>query len=544
MRILPFNLSTKLAFYLILSMVIIFGVVNILSGRMHRQHLFSTVIEDADRISDVIKRSTRYSMLKNERDVIYQIIHTIADEPGMLEIRIFNKEGRITFSTDPKEVNSFVNKSAEACYGCHSRAQPLTKLPSPERARDYYTSNGKHVLGVIRPIESEPACVSADCHVHPKEKMVLGVLDVIMSLDKIDANISERGEKMIWHLLGAMVSICLVSVIFILFMVHRPLKKILHATRQIANGNLEFSINIDSKDEIGNLGNSFNQMTQELKKAQIEIKNWAQTLEERVEERTEQLRLANKQIIQSEKMASIGKLAAIVAHEINNPLAGILTYAKLLIKKISKSHFSQEAVADSQRYLKIIESESARCGEIVKNLLQFSRPSETKMCKQDINILIKQSLQLVQHKIDLLSIDTKISLSNELFNITCDEQKIKQAFVALFINACESMPKEGGILEVKSYTRPQRHGIEIVISDNGVGMDEEFLPHIFEPFFTTKEEEGQEGGFGLGLSVVLEIIKFHKGEISVHSQKGVGTTFTIFLPETPSAIIELTSALS
>ena len=533
MRPFAFNLSTKLLICLIGSMAFIFGIIGVMSVRMHRQHLLEAIVMSADRTSDVIRRSTRYSMLKDERKVVYQIINTIAHEPGMIKIRIFNKEGKITFSTDPLEINSFVNKQAEACYGCHSRAQPLSKLSSPDRSRDYYTPDKKHVLGLIRPIENEPACASANCHAHPEGKEILGVLDVVMSLDKVDANIAERGRKMLWQLLGAMVAISGICIIFILFMVHRPVKKILLGTHRVARGDLDFSINIDSNDEIGELGNSFNQMTQEIKKARAEITSWAQTLEKRVEERTEQLRHAHAQILQAEKMASVGKLAAIVAHEINNPLAGIRTYARLLLKKVIKNNPSPKELEDSQRFLRIIESESARCGEIVKNLLQFSRPSKLELCRNNINTLLRQAIRLVQHQIDLLNAEARLLLADDLPEITCDGQKVQQALVALFINACEAMPQEGGVLEVQTYLRTERQGVEITVSDNGVGMDEETCSHIFEPFFTTKEEEEQGMGLGLGLSVVLGIINLHQGQISVQSQKGRGTTFTIFLPKSP-----------
>ena len=534
MRPFAFNLSTKLLICLIGSMAFIFGIIGVMSVRMHRQHLLEAIVMSADRTSDVIRRSTRYSMLKDERKVVYQIINTIAHEPGMIKIRIFNKEGKITFSTDPLEINSFVNKQAEACYGCHSRAQPLSKLSSPDRSRDYYTPDKKHVLGLIRPIENEPACASAGCHAHPEGKEILGVLDVVMSLDKVDTNIAERGRKMLWQLLGAMVAISGICIIFILFMVHRPVKKILLGTHRVARGDLDFSINIDSNDEIGELGNSFNQMTQELKKARAEITSWAQTLEKRVEERTEQLRHAHAQILQAEKMASVGKLAAIVAHEINNPLAGIRTYARLLLKKLAKNELPAELSQDSQNFLGIIESESARCGEIVKNLLQFSRPSKLELCRNNINTLLRQAIRLVQHQIDLLNAEARLLLADDLPEITCDGQKVQQALVALFINACEAMPQEGGVLEVQTYLRTERQGVEITVSDNGVGMDEETCSHIFEPFFTTKEEEEQGMGLGLGLSVVLGIINLHQGQISVQSQKGRGTTFTIFLPKSPS----------
>jgi two-component system NtrC family sensor kinase len=265
-------------------------------------------------------------------------------------------------------------------------------------------------------------------------------------------------------------------------------------------------------------------MTAELKHANHEINEWTKTLESRVEEKTAELKQAHEHLLNVERMASIGKLAAIVAHEINNPLAGILVYAKLLLKKLAGS----AGLEDAKQHLSMIASESARCGEIVKNLLQFSRQTRVNPEPNDVNEIIVQSLRLVQHKIDLMGITADLQLGGGLSQVLCDAQQIKQALVALLINACEAMKLGEGRLEMKSRRLPDLRAIEIEVTDNGVGMDEETRKQIFEPFFTTKEE-GK--GVGLGLAVVYGIVSSHSGEIEVKSSPGIGTTFVIRLPE-------------
>ncbi|HSQ20147.1 MAG TPA: ATP-binding protein, partial [Blastocatellia bacterium] len=326
------------------------------------------------------------------------------------------------------------------------------------------------------------------------------------------------------NLIGAGVIISLMVGLLMWVLVNRPVKRLIVGTKRVAAGDLDYKIRVSSKDELGELAFSFNRMTSELKRANAEVAGWAKTLESRVEEKTAELKHAQEHLVHVERMASIGKLAAIVAHEINNPLAGILVYAKLLLKKLAGDRSADQ----SRQYLSMIASESARCGDIVKNLLQFSRQARVNPEPHDINEIITQSLSLIQHKVDLMGIATEIHLDETLNHVVCDAQQIKQALVALLINACEAMKQGAGILRIESRALPDRRAVEIEVSDDGVGMDEETRKHIFEPFFTTKEDVK---GVGLGLAVVYGIVNGHSGEIEVKSSPGLGTTFVIRLPE-------------
>ncbi len=536
-----FGLSFKLTICLIGSMVIIFTLLGYRNVQLHKHHLEEMTIVSADRISDTIKRGTRYSMLKNHRDEVYQSITTIGAEPGINKIRIFNEEGKISFSTDAHEINQSVDLKAEACYACHATAQPLKRLNRPDRVRIYPGSNGHRILGVITPIENEPSCYNATCHAHPPAQHVLGVLDVTMSLAKVDETIAEGRQRMIANFIGAILAISILVGSLMWVMVHHPVKKLITGTKWVAAGDLNYKTDLSSRDEIGELAASFNRMTDELKHANAQLTDWARTLESRVEQKTAELKRAHEQMIQIERMASIGKLAAIVAHEINNPLAGILTYAKLLLKKIQHNGFAANDKENVRQYLEMISNESARCGDIVKNLLQFSRQTQVNLQPNNANEIIRQSVRLVQHKIDLMNLETRIQLDEQAPTLICDAQQIKQALVALLINACEAMKSGEGVLEVTSGFNPERRMIEIAVRDNGTGMDEETQQHIFEPFFSTKEDVK---GVGLGLAVVYGIINRHGGEIAVESALGQGTTFTLRLPEKPEERSAVSDQLS
>ena len=308
----------------------------------------------------------------------------------------------------------------------------------------------------------------------------------------------------------------------------------------MASGDLDAKIPVESRDELGVLAQSFNQMTEDLRRARDEVGEWTRTLETRVEEKTAELKKIHQQMIHAERMTSIGKLAAIVAHEINNPLAGIHTFARLLMKQADRGELDKGSAREN---LAMIASESARCGEIVKGLLQFSRPNnKTEMHPGDVNEAVHHSLRLVEHKIRLMGLKTRLDLAPDLPPVLCDRQQVVQALVALLINACEATtPNEG---ELVLTTRPLpaaagRPGVEIRVRDNGFGMDSETKARIFEPFFTTKEGDKS---LGVGLAVVLSIVTRHGGEIEVESAPGAGTTFTLRLFERPEAAPAATSS--
>jgi two-component system NtrC family sensor kinase len=240
-------------------------------------------------------------------------------------------------------------------------------------------------------------------------------------------------------------------------------------------------------------------------------------------------------------MASLGTLAAVVAHEINNPLSGVLTYTKLVHKMMGKEGPDPEKVDSINKYLKTMESEISRCGNIVGNLLDFSRKSGTATEEADLNDLVERTLLLIAHKMKLQEIRVEKNLSREIPPVTCDADQIQQALLAIFVNAVDAMPG-GGDLRVA--TRPGAETeegwrwVEIEIADTGIGIPGEVMGRLFDPFFTTKEKKKS---VGLGLSVVQGIVKSHHGSIDVESEPG-NTCFVITLPEHTEVREELIAA--
>ncbi len=533
MKRITHSLAIKLTACVVGGMAVLFGLYGYWNLRLWRKSEQEITFQSADRISDTIRRSIRYSMLRNQREEVFHIINTIGHENGISRIRIFNKEGQISFSTDEREVGQFVDKNGEACYACHAQAQPLTRLDRPDRMRIYTARDGTRVLGLIRPIENESDCSNAACHAHTGSSRVLGVLDTNLSLAAADLAVSRHQRQVVVFTAASILIVGLFSTWLIWMTVYKPVHRLTEGTRHVAQGDLDYQLPETSQDEIGSLAVAFNQMTQELRKAQAENRQWTETLEERVQQKTGELERAYRSLAQSEKMASLGKLAAVVAHEINNPLAGILTYSKLISRLAGKGLSEDQRLADAKKYLQIIEGESRRCGVIVKNLLTFARQTPINLQKNDLNAIVERCLLLVGHQMTLQNVALAKRLATELPPLHCDAGQVQQALLVILMNALEAMP-QGGRLEVESKYDPSRRLGRVVVRDHGPGIPADILPHIFEPFFTTKEE-GR--GTGLGLAIALGIVQQHGGNIEVISTPGKGTAFTILLPEEPPASI-------
>ena len=477
-------------------------------------------------MSDVIERSMRYSMLLNRREDVDQIMKTVGNEERIAGIRIYNKKGVVTYSTQESEIGKNVNMSAEACNACHAGPRPL-QPDSKLLTRIFDSPKGYRTMGIITPIRNEARCSSSDCHAHDSAQTVLGILDVMIPLKDVDANIAELRRAQIVGSVFLVVVLVGFVVTFIWREVTIPVKKLAVGTSELERGNLSHRINISNSDEIGALAASFNRMAQELQRARMELTTWAQTLEKRVSEKTDELRRAQKHMVQIEKMVSLGTLAATVAHELNNPLEGILTYAKLLRKKIDAGIPSGEAAKEMSGELGLIADETARCGNIVKNLLLFSREKVGEFKDADVRSVIMQSLKLIEHHMQIHNIIVEANLGSEPAILFCDAHQLEEALLALEINAVEAMGS-GGTFAVTVREIGHLNSIQITLRDTGSGIHEEDLPHIFEPFYTTKKD-GK--GTGLGLSVVYGIIDRHGGTVTVDTQVNTGTTFTITLPK-------------
>jgi two-component system NtrC family sensor kinase len=509
----PRSLKAKILLIVIIAVVVIEGVFLYLNIRSLSRQILDKTEEEAFNLSETIKLSIRYAMIKDRRDEYQRIIDDVAQRKGIVEVRIFNKQGEITVSSDRTKVGTVVDKKAEACYGCHREGEAKVLLPSDSKTRIYHTEKGS-LLGLINPIYNESSCFSC----HPKTTNVLGVLDTTISLEGLE---KERGQIYSRMIISGIVSVIVLSFLLSLLLtrvVNRPVYKLLAATKTAAHGNLDQTVSIRSHDELGELSESFNNMISELKRSRDAIEEWTQTLEHRVQERTQELQQVQDQLVRAGKMAALGELAAGVAHEINNPLTGVLTFSSLMLKKVDADH-------PWKKDLENIVQQTTRCRNIVRGLLDFARQRKPDKKEWDIHTLIENTLMLVEKQAPFQNIKIEKQFKKAIPMLLVDGDQIQQVFMNILLNAADAMVGNGGILTIRT---DLKNGVaEVSFTDSGGGIAKEHLSKLFDPFFTTKET-GK--GTGLGLAISYGIIQSHGGDIEVESQLGKGATFRVKLP--------------
>jgi two-component system NtrC family sensor kinase len=402
---------------------------------------------------------------------------------------------------------------------CHEERPEADGLRCADTSREYHKAGGERVLAITAPIRNEPDCATAACHAHPKSHTVLGALEVQLSLGPVDEQLKASEYQMGIALIATVAIVLLLTGFLVWRMVIRPVRRLTTGTVRVAAGEFSTKVPVTSRDEIGELALAWNTMVDQLGRARRELEEWSNTLEHRVEEKTAALESAHEKVLLSAKMASLGKLAAAVAHEINNPLAGINTFARLLRKKLDAGD------VESARVLDLVASEAERCGGIVRNLLLFSRVPGARFSREDVGAVLDRCALLLKHQAELQEVAIRVEKAEDLPAVVCDISQIQQLVLALAVNGIEAMP-EGGTLTL-STRRGGEAGVVLSVADTGSGIEPEDLDHIFEPFYTRKE---QGKGVGLGLSVAYGIVKRHHGRIEVDSTVGMGTTFHVHLP--------------
>ena len=422
------KIGTKLILVVSVTAVIIIGVFSYFNIERQTEVLRAEVQRHANQLSESVKNATRFAMLKNDRDYIQQIIDRIGKDPAINDVKIMNKEGEIIYSSRPGNIGKMLDKQAESCYACHAANRPLEKLSMKNRTR-IFTANpdSAQVLGIINPIYNEPSCSESDCHAHEPSAKVLGVLDVTFSLKDIEKQIQSNEIQGAVLAVVAIVAIGFIIGFFVKRYVDQPVKELVNATEQVAAGNINYKITNLGKDELGKLGRSFNDMTKKLDET-------------------------SQQLYQSTKMASLGQLAAGVAHEINNPLTGVLTYSSFLLKRTKDNPQMQED-------LNVIVRETMRSREIVKGLLDFARQSVPKKSLCNINEILDRAIAVVANQVKLNRITIERINDPELPEITADANQIQQVFLNLFVNGIDAIGQDGKIQVRTSHTSLSPRGI-------------------------------------------------------------------------------------
>jgi two-component system NtrC family sensor kinase len=481
------------------------------------QKIFSeTSIHDADALADLILRNSYHLMMEDDRRHLQLMVEEIGASKRVDRLRILGREGVVSFSTNVDEVGSILIIQDASCAFCHiSESEALVNVPVQDRTR---VLSGYQFLNVTRGIYNEPSCSTAACHAHPPEQEKIGVLDMVVSLDQMARLTHIHHNDVFFSTLAMLVILSVCHYLLTRRYISKPIEGLLQETQALSQGDLSARVKSLSNDELGELGRSFNQMAENLEQAQEELRDWGTTLEQKVAVRTTEMQEIQSQLIRSAKLASMGELVAGIAHEINNPLTGILMFASLS----SKHSDLPPQIKDN---LELIVAETGRCAKIVRGLLEFAREALPEKKLASINTIIEQTLALVSHQSIFQDVEIVCHLGDDIPEIELDADQWQQVFVNMLINAGQAMP-EGGRLTITTDFLEADNNVLIILEDTGTGISKENLDRIFDPFFTTKAQKG----FGLGLSVTYGIIKNHGGKVDVQSTEGEGTRFSILLP--------------
>lgn len=523
------SLKFKVAAYLAIALTVAFAVFTWSLARQQRQDLLDTAVAHILQLSDAVIHSTNFMMMQDKPEYVHRIILDVAREKDIDRIRIFSKKGKIIDSTYAPEIGMVVDSKAEGCVSCHQSDSPVESLADRERVRFFDDAKGRRMMGMMQVLRNEPSCQSADCHAHKNAPAVLGVVDIVYSLEQVEQRVN-RGTLRVALFAFAFVLLAAIAVSLLVHrLIYRPLRDLETGAERLAEGNLEQPIPVRSADEFGQLAGSFNTMMGALHESQTELRDAARLLEQKVEERTQQLRAAEAEAVQREKLAATGLLASGIAHELNNPLTGVLTFSHLIRQKLPDG--SQDA-----EDMDLVIRETKRCASIIRRLLDFARQKAPERTYADLNKLVSDTARFLERSVHLQGTAMTLNLDPDLPPVWVDENQLKQVVMNMLVNA-QHATERGGTITVSTRRMPEPMAadpgeepvemIEIAIADTGCGIPERDLQRIFDPFFTSKEV-GK--GTGLGLSVSHGVVKAHGGMIRVESAVDHGTTFRIYLP--------------
>lgn len=535
---LPRHLSLRSTIYgrvvtiMTIASVVLFVAFTVIFRTLYVQYFHTVLKQNGNNLGAIVEGSLYKSMLENDKSTLHSTLDIINTMPGINDVNLYDQNNSLAYSSFTAESGFHSNPD---CISCHTN---LSEMFS-NRERSYMIIDeqsdcsmnpgkpGQRHLLIRRPILNEVSCYTASCHAHGENEEVLGSLIIRMPLKDLDSALKKSSVDFLFLSLFITAAVLSVLIYFTRKRIKDPLHSIIAASEAVSAGevNTRLAIGPNLLDDMKMVSLAFNNMLDHIDRAANELENWSKQLEYKVQKKSEELSEVQNELINVERIASLGKLSASVAHEINNPLSGILIYTKLIYKQIENQEISPKKRENILKQLKLIETETKRCGDIVKGLLDFSRKDQDDFEEKHLNEIVQGTYELMMHHIKIANITflTDLSARNDI--IWCSPNQIKQACIAILVNASEAISDKGEIIIRTSNT--VNNSIRLEISDNGSGISPEDIPHIFQPFFSTKHDAR---GIGLGLAIVHGIVTNHGGKIEVDSVVGQGTTISLIFP--------------
>ncbi|MCF8297814.1 MAG: HAMP domain-containing protein [Saprospiraceae bacterium] len=501
--------------------VILFVSFGFIFRSVNEEYLNSVIHQCGNNIGSIVEGALYQHML--------DIINTM---PSIKDVNMYDAEDNLVYSSLP---NDSILHDNPNCKECHVNIKNM--FPQKEKSFKIVNIDNEcqmcendresRFLLIKSPILNEKSCYTADCHAHPKSEEVLGSFVIRLPLKELDNVVKESSTD--FFLLAALTTILLVVflIIFTRRNIKHPLNNLIKASIAVSKGDKSTRLEIKpyQLNDMKMVSTAFNEMLDNIQSVTKELQNWSQQLEYKVQKKSEELMEMQHELIRVERIASLGKLSSSVAHEINNPLSGILTYTKLVNKQLSKLDLDNTTKESMLKYLRVIEDETKRCGDIVKGLLDFSRKDQQNFESQNMHKILEEAYALMGHQMKIADISFIKDFSATSDLIFCSKNQIKQACVAILLNSSEAVTDNAEIIMRTS--NPDDNTIKLEIEDNGVGIAQDDIQHIFEPFFSAKQKVS---GIGLGLAIVHGIVQSHNGKIEVDSELGKRTTISIILP--------------
>jgi two-component system NtrC family sensor kinase len=401
------SLKFKVSLYLSIVLSVAVVVFSLVFFQHRQEELLNVTATHVTQIAETIVASTRYTMLVNKRDVSEKIIDDIAQQKNIVRLRVISKDGTIIHSNKRTEIGYSVEQKDPPCVPCHLTSTPLQEVPDAQRWKVIDMGDGHRVMGSMQPIRNEPTCSSASCHEHPPGQSVLGIVDVAYSLDDIDHDLHGHALHFIGMSLLCVLALSLGGGYMLQRLVYVPLNDLDTAARHISAGELQHQIPVRSGDDFGRVAGSFNTMAAALQESKLQMEELVQTLETKVQVRTRELLAARAEVAQGEKLASIGVLASGIAHELNNPLTGVLTFTSLLRKKAAEG-------SEDAEDLDLVIRETRRCASIIKRLLDFAREKVPTSGNYQLNQVVMDTVRIVDNPASLQKVRIVCELDEDL----------------------------------------------------------------------------------------------------------------------------------
>ncbi len=514
------------------SFLILFILLNIVFRTFYASFFNKTLQQNADNISSIVEGSLYYSMLENDKAMLQRTMDVISTMSGIGQVNMYDDLDQLAYTS---LINNVEERNDPNCIVCHpdiremfSYKEKASLIIGDTTDCGIFSNNGNIRHLVIRtPILNEQSCYTANCHFHTETDEVLGSLIIKMPLDEMDNVVNKSSTDFILIAFFITLLLGLILIVFTRKRIKDPLYSIIQASDAFSKGNMNIRLEIKPNlvEDLKMVSLAFNNLLENIDNTTKELQNWSQQLEYKVQRKSEELSEAQNELVHVERIASLGKLSSSVAHEINNPLSGILVYTKLIHKQLASYEFDHPKKETIFKHLSLVESETKRCGDIVKGLLDFSRKDQEGFENMSLHHILDATYELMTHSIKMADASFVKSFEAVSDMVFCSPNQIKQAIVALLVNASEAIHDNGEIIIKTSNSATDLIVVEVI--DNGTGIAPDDIPNIFEPFFSRKRDAS---GIGLGLAIVHGIIQNHKGKINVKSEMGKGTTMSIILP--------------